>query len=313
MKTITTAVAVGVLLVGITCQDPSSSGPDPDTRTTDEKPFGVFRILIDQEAGNTTFSGAINDGVTPEDPYESVMKSGELELFARLHPFCESCGSKGKCVAEDSCAPYPTKKSAGTVTIKGVDLADGSSSFTASTIGALKIYNAAVSWASPPFSPNNTITLTAEGSDEVATFQLEASGVERIVVLKDSVVLNDTDPINLSWEPPSVSGTTIMNVEVDISYHGTTKAKIVGDCVDDGSLVIPAEMLQALKSYGISGFPKITMTRRSASGVSAGSRVQLVVEAVRVLYITIPGLISCNPGNPDCPDGMTCTDDRRCE
>ncbi|MBN1759394.1 MAG: hypothetical protein JW863_13790 [Chitinispirillaceae bacterium] len=313
LKNILTALCSGALLFAVTCQDPAS--PDlnnNNTNTTDENPFGVFRLLIDQEAHSTSFSGALNDGETPTSPVESVMKEGELELLVKQSPFCEPCGSKAICVADDSCAPYPTKISAGTVTISGVNLANGSPSFTANTIGILKLYSASIDFADPPFSAVDTITLTAAG-DEVDAFQLQALGIEPITVLSDSIVLTDGDPIDLAWTPPSVSGTTIMNVELNISYHGANIATIIGDCEDDGSLQIPAGMLTELKRYGISGFPKITLTRRSKSGVSETSRAQLVVEAVRVVYLNVPGLISCNPGNPDaCPEGMTCTDDRRC-
>lgn len=312
ITTISTGICIGALLFAVICQEPSPTGPD--TETTDEKPFGIFRILIDQDAGSITYSGVLKDGETPESPWASAMKSGELELLVPTHPLCEtSCGSNALCVADDSCAAFPDKLSAGELTISGVSLANGSSSFTSRAIGVLKVYSAAVSFADPPFGANDTITLSAEG-DDVGAFELKTYGVEPIVVLTDSIVLEEGKPINLSWAPPSVSGTTVMNVEVDISYHGGTKAKIAGNCSDDGSLTIPADMLVALKGYGLSGFPKITMTRRSASGVSAESRAQLLIESVKVLNINIPGLISCNPGNTDgCPDGMTCTDDRRCE
>lgn len=94
---------------------------------------------------------------------------------------------------------------------------------------------------------------------------------------------------------------------VDISYHGGTKAKIDCDCLDDGELTIPAAMLDMLKTYGMAGYPKIEMYRTS-TGIGQNTGVQLIIQSYIVLWVKIPGLISCtmdgHTGN--CPSGMTC-------
>jgi hypothetical protein len=314
VKKLFTALGCGLLLLTVICQDTATSPEekDPDSGQSTEKAMGVFRILIDQDAQSTSFSGALYNGLNPELPWELVMSSGELELLVPEHPFCpDGCGS-GLCVADDSCALDPDRITAGTVTVTGVNLSNGTTSFTAKPIGTM--YTAAVSFAEPPFDAASSITLSAEGSTDASAFSLTTSGVEPIVLHNDSIVMADGEPITLSWTPPSVSGTTVMEIEMDISYHGGTKAKIVGECDDDGTLEIPADMLTKLKSYGISGFPKITMTRRSSSAVSASARAQLVIEATQRVYIDIPGVVSCDPGSGDaqCPEGQTCGDDRRC-
>ncbi len=309
-----TGALVASMFLAVTCQDtgtnPGEPGPDTTT-TTGEKAYGIFRLMIDQDANSTSFSGTLYDGAQPEKPWKSVMKSGRLELLEPEHPFCDSCGSTGLCVAEDSCAPYPTLISGGTVSVTGVVLTNGTTSFTSKPI--VKRYSAAASFADPPFEATSTITLSAEADPDVEGFTLSAAGVERINLLNDTVKMIDGEPINLSWTPPSVAGKTVMHIEVDISYHGGTKALIAGDCDDIGSLKIPADMLAKLKSYGLSGFPKITMTRRAVSPVTGSAKAQLVVEATRQVGIIVPGLISCNPGpNDGCPEGYTCTKDRRC-
>jgi hypothetical protein len=316
-KKIFAGICCVMLLFNIMCQDNSTSlsekGKELDTNQSTEKALGVFQILIDQDAQSTNFSGALYNGENPELPWKLVMKEECLELLVPENPFCaDDCGSDALCVADDSCALYPDRITAGTITVSGVNLSNSKSSFTSKPIGTW--YTAAVSFADPPFDAASTITLSSEGSADAAAFSLTASGVEQIVLHNDSVVMADGEPINLSWTPPSVSGSSVMHIEMDISYHGGTKAKIVGECNDDGTLEISAAMLTKLKSYGYSGFPKIIMTRRSASAVSALARAQLVVETTRQVYISIPGLVSCDPGsgNANCPEGQTCGDDRRC-
>jgi hypothetical protein len=309
-----TGALVASLFLAVTCQDTGTNPGEPDpetTTTTGENAYGIFRLMIDQDANSTSFSGALKNGPEPERPWKSVMKSGQLELLEPEHPFCENCGINGLCVAEDSCSPKPTSITGGTVSVTGVVLTNGTTSFTSKPI--VKFYSTAASFADPPFEANSTITLSAEAGPDAEAFTMSAAGVERINLLNDTVKLNDGEPINLSWTPPSVAGTTVMHIEVDISYHGGTKAIIIGDCDDNGTLKIPGEMLDKLVSYGLSGFPKITMTRRAVSPVTGSAKAQLIVEATRQVGITVPGLISCNPGpNDGCPEGYTCTDDRRC-
>jgi hypothetical protein len=316
LKKITTVICFGTLLLTATCQD---TGTAPETViqppvTTTEKPFGVFKILIDQDAKSTGFSGKLYNDNYPIVPWDTITQTGSLFLLVPTHPLCtDPCGSQARCVTNDNCVPFPSTVSVGTITISGVNLTNGATSFTSKSIK--NNYSAAVNFANPPFSANDTITLSAAGDTGASPFELKTSGIEPIVLLNDTVKLIDGEPIDLSWTPPGKTGTTVMHIEVDISYHGGTAAIIAGDCEDNGSLHIPADMLAKLKSYGTAGFPKITMNRSSSSPVNASPKVQFIIEATRQVGIVIPGQISCEP-NPDgdegCPNGQTCHDNRLC-
>jgi hypothetical protein len=78
----------------------------------------------------------------------------------------------------------------------------------------------------------------------------------------DTINYIDGKEITLEWQPSPQEHDSIF-FEIDISYHGVTKAKILGETVDDGSCTISAEMLDKLKTYGIAGFPRLIIYRRA--------------------------------------------------
>jgi hypothetical protein len=92
---------------------------------------------------------------------------------------------------------------------------------------------------------------------------------------------------------------------------GDPAGKIECDCEDNGSLTIPASMLDKLKTYGISGFPKLEIARY-AIDVNAFSNAKIVLESRVTMMLDIPGVISCN-GDDECPEGQTCGTDFRCQ
>jgi hypothetical protein len=98
---------------------------------------------------------------------------------------------------------------------------------------------------------------------------------------------------------------------INLSYHGGTKGKIECDCEDNGSLVIPASLLDQLKALGISGFPKIEIARRSI-GTNAAAHADIVIESKVIKMLKVPGLVSCN-GDEECPSGQSCQGDLRCQ
>ena len=120
----------------------------------------------------------------------------------------------------------------------------------------------------------------------------------------------DGQPIDLRWTPPTVTGISTIFVLIDISYHGGTNAKIECECDDNGSLRVPAKLLDSLKTFGISGYPKLEISRLAIS-TDTTAKAKVVVESKVVKMLQIPGVISCNV-NEDCPEGQYCAPDQRC-
>ncbi len=276
-----------------------------------EQTFGTFVVTLNHYDTSASLLGAINDGVTPSAPiWETVMRVGSCRLLKPRNPFCEEGCPGGLCVEDDSCQMSPTPIDVGKVTSNGLKTTDGATTFTMKMIGTS--YQPSVTLDFPPFSEGDPVTMAAEGKGSVAAFTLSAKGISLLKILNDTIKLLDSQAIDLRWEPPAIAGNTRIYVLIDITYHGGTKAKIECDCEDDGELIIPAAMLDKLKTFGISGWPRIDIVRRQVGPVDPTVKAKLILEYTRTIGLVIPGIISCN-NDGQCPEGQTCQPDRKCK
>lgn len=312
-------IAIGILsltIILVFCNTGSDNNPagsvDDTTKIVDTAgliPYGTFLISL-REDGVTTIVGRVYDGASPvKTIWEIVDSAGPCKLLKPRTPLCvEPCGSNAACVEDDSCQPYPTAITVGTITISGIETISGTKTFTMEPINGY--YQPAVSLKYPPFNDGDIVTLSAAGSGLVSQFTLKAVGFKPLVVKNDSFPCADGQAIELKWEPPSTDLKTVIYVMVDISYHGGTKGKIECECEDNGTLTIPANLLDELKTFGISGHPKIEIIRRYST-IDPVSRTKLSIESKVTRFLSIPGIISCSEDS-ECPEGQTCAWDQRC-
>jgi hypothetical protein len=282
--------------------------PPPQTES-----FGTFLVQINGDIMDdpkiTTVKGVINDGpVPPIMVFEKSDSTGPCALYKTRIPFCDPpCGSNAACVEDDSCQPYPQVVDAGLVTVNGMKIANAKTPFTMEYIAG---NYQSPTLDMPPCAEGDTVTFAIEGKGSIPACTLTTKAIKPLKVLTDTFPCVDGQPLEVRWEPPDVPGISSIYVLIDISYHGTTKGKIECNCEDNGSLTVAASLLDKLKTYGISGFPKIEIYRRSTS-VSAAAKVKVVFESKVVRFLSIPGIISCN-GDAQCPPGQHCGADQRC-
>jgi hypothetical protein len=240
--------------------------------------------------------------------FEEIASAGCSRLYKRLFPFCnQDCGGLAACVKDDSCQPYPSAVDIGTVTISGLTTNDGKTSFSMDPINSNYQFT---SLAFPPCNEGDAVTLSSTGGSSVSAFTLSVKGISPLTLLNDTIKMIDGQPINLQWTPPTVTGISTIYVLIDISYHGGTKAKIECNCDDNGSLTIPATLLDNLKTFGISGYPKLEISRQAIS-TDTSAKAKIVIESKVVKIVYIPGIISCG-SDSGCPAGQTCGADQRC-
>lgn len=323
-----------ILIIG-SCQDdnPSGTNQNPsdtlhndDPSDTTENPgqnpkveaFGTFLVQLipnnpeTQTPAHTDVYGTVYDGPSPpEYVFVEKMTLGPCKLLKVETPQCiPDCGLGAKCIATDNCMPEPDKIDIGIVTLNGLKYNGINMPFTMEANRKLKYLMPQVQLDYPPVQENDTITLSATGSESIPPFTLKVRGIAPLVVLSDSLLLADGQPITVQWLPPPVSGVSTITVRINISYHGGTKGEIQCQCEDNGSVTIPGVMLDELKSYGIAGWPVVDITRKS-SAVDENTGVQLVVETTVTRLLMIPGLQSCN-GQGECPAGQECVN-RMCQ
>jgi hypothetical protein len=201
----------------------------------------------------------------------------------------------------------------GTVTVNGIETKDGETTFSLEFFIASYDKPTDISLEYPPFAEGEMVTFTASGTETVPAFTLSASAISPIEVLNETITMEDGQPIHLQWTPPASPDNTTIFVAIDISHHGGTKGVIECDCEDNGSLEIAATLCDQLKARGVSGYPRLEITRKSV-GTSEGAPADLVIESGVSLELIIPGLISCpSPGDTTgCPPGQTCQADFKC-
>ncbi len=272
--------------------------------------FGTFIVSLIPSESITTVGGKMYDGPTPSTTvWEESAREGGCRLFIPRVPFCpEPCGGSAACVEDDSCAPYPASVAVGTISVSGIGTLGGSAAFTMKHIN--KYYQPADQLAYPPFQEGDPVVFSIPGESAIGPFVLSSRGISPLIVLNDTITLEDGQPMNLLWTPPAIRGNSTIFVLVDISHHGGQKGKIECECEDNGSLTIPAVLIDKLKALGISGFPKIEVTRAS-SGFEMNAKAALHIESKVTKYLQIPGIISCMDDS-ECPDGQTCQFDFQC-
>lgn len=264
--------------------------------------------------GKTSVLGKIYDGPTPAQiVWEPGVAEGACQLWTPRVPFCSTpCGGSAVCVEDETCQPYPSAHSAGTVTAKGIATTAGETTFAMSPVANNYQPPAGVQLAYPAFAEGDDITLEASGGD-FSPFTLAAKGVSPLEVTNDSIPLQTGKAVTLQWTPAKDPALSSIHVKLDISHHGGTKGMVECDAPDEGSLELPASLVTALLDLGVAGFPTVVVTRRSVGSVTiAPGRVDLVVSSSVEHAVQIDGLTSCS-ADADCPGGQTCQADLTCK
>jgi len=295
----------------------TNGGGAPNTGSNEI--VGTFQVQVtadqaDPTTGMTKVVGQVGDGPIPSNVIWTVTKTeGGCSLSVPSAPFCEvSCGAD-VCVADDKCQAYPTGHSVGSVTLKGVKLADGGTDLALKEIAKAYQPPAGTMLAYPPFGEGDSLSLHATGGD-YAAFDLETGGVDPLTLTSTDYELDEGKALELKWDAPADPKSSQIFVKVDISHHGGAKGKIECTVDDTGSLTISAAMITELIGLGVAGYPSVVVARQSIGTAKiAPGVVRLEVSSRTEEYLTVKGYISCTV-DEDCPDGKTCrTNDSTCQ
>jgi len=261
--------------------------------------------------GFTSVNGKVCDAPEPEGTiWEKTLEEGECELLEPRVPFCDPLCGEAVCVEDGQCAAYPPARDVGTVTVHGLQTADGANPVT--LVSVRDSYSSTDALPYPAFAEGDEIRLQASGGD-YEPFSILSKGIVPLeLTVEGEIHIEREQPMTLAWTPPGNTDIARIHVKVDISHHGGAKGKIECDAPDTGSLQIPAALVTRLIDLGYSGFPSVNVTRSAiGSVVIAPGRVELTVQSAVDRGLQIPGLISCSESIP-CPEGLTCQQDLKC-
>jgi len=267
---------------------------------------GGFELVLDPEY--TSLEGKVFDAVDPRLVDSEVASEGACRLVTPPSLLCDpGCApSTEVCAPANQCVPVPAGRGVGAVSVSGLAVP-----VEMTPNGATANYRAS-GVPNPGFAPGADIRLSAAGGDYSA-FELRGWGIGLLEVTSE-ITVTEGQPTVLQWAPPASTSPARVVVSLDVNNHGSTEASIECDFEDTGEGQIPASLIDALIAQGTSGFPSVTLTRRTASSASIEPGcVELDVMSTLDLDVTLTGLTSCDV-DAECPDGQTCKPvERFCE
>ncbi|WNG51860.1 hypothetical protein F0U60_52945 [Archangium minus] len=295
---------------------PAPSTEPEDTTDTSELRYEpcdasqrVGQFTVELGADYTAVQGRVFSGVVPAQVRQVEAQEGECRLLRGRTLFCEpTCGASQTCGEGGVCIPYPTARNVGSVRFQGLktelSLTPNSGRFYSSGASTLP---------HPGFDEGARIQLVASGA-EVEAFTLRAQGVSALSVPEGPITLERGKPVTVSWTPSAAPGAARVHILVDLAHHGGIAASLECDGVaDTGSFTLPSGLISRLLDVGVAGFPKLTLSRRSAdSAATSAGCVELLVLSQVDRELLIPGLVSCSD-DEDCPEGKTCRPDLTCQ
>lgn len=290
------------------CGSGGGGAPDAAAPVPDAGPFvyrrcdlpakvGEFKIQLEESF--TAVSGAVAAGVVPGDVPLVEREEGDCRLLKRRNLFCDpACDSQSTCGEDRKCIPYPLGRSAGTVSIAGLA---APVAMMPSSIGQHYDFTRL---PQPGFVPGAEVVLWATGGD-VGPFLLQGRGVAVVELESERPVLEPGKSFELKWKP-GPPGPARIAFAIEIDQHGMTHASLQCDVPDQGAATVSATLIDQLIQLGTSGYPKITVVRRTVDAATVGNGcIELAVMHAVERALMVPGHDPCR-SNADCPAGKTC-------
>lgn len=274
----------------------------PYAPCADETRVGEFVITLAPEF--TSVEGKVVDSVTPSLVPEQLESEGECRLVRLPNLLCDpGCpASTQTCGPGNQCLPLPVALDVGTVSVAGL-VREVEMTANAAT-GNYRPPPPAL--PHPGFEPGAALRLSSSGG-AAAPFELWGWGIDVFEPGPDPIEVAEGQPVRFGWVAPAEPGPARINARLNINNHGSSNTWLECDVPDTGSAELPASLVDALIAQGASGFPTLTISRRTATSTELEPGcVQLLVRSEQALDVSVAGIVSCE-SSEDCPDGQTCS------
>lgn len=260
--------------------------------------WGGFKV--EANVDYSAIDGYISNGVVPGNVMEEAGKEGDCRLMKRENPYCNPvCEAGETCDFDGTCLPYPENQDLGTVTIEGLRNAV---SMEPSESGKKYFYTQLDPLA---FDAGVLIQLNTEGG-AYAPLTLNGVGVVPLAPTSTDWTIAEGQDLAIAWDAPTGAVRSEIFLTLNVDQHGLTPLNL--ECVfeDDGAATVPASVIDALLSAGVTGYPTGKVQRRTADKVALGAGcADFIVDYSWATTVTVSGHTPCK-SDRDCPDGETC-------
>jgi len=284
--------------------DDDDSGDDDDSASAlagaCDQSMRIGGFVVESLPEYSVVQGQVLDGVVPGNVLEPLLAEGGCQLLRRNNPFCDpGCDPGFTCDWDGSCIPYPAALDLGVVTVDGLaaevsmePVQPGNNYFAVGLPLELMLAGQEV-----------TLETTGGAWDPIA---LRGVGVEPLVPADEDWVVEEGEPLALSWTPPTSGAASEVLVSLNINQHGVSPATMFCILPDTGEGEIPASVLDGLFGAGVSGFPTGQLTRRTADSLTNEfGCVDFLARSPRTVGVDVVGYIPCDAMTP-CPKGLEC-------
>ncbi len=264
-----------------------------------DEDLGGFKLVTDEEVELTTLSGSVKNGVDPGGISVLELENGDCRLLRRPRYFCDPpCSSGQACGSDGECVEMARAQDLGTIRVDGL-------------VEPLRmeprqpgnLYSAELDY--PGIAPGTLVRLTTTvgyaGASEAFGF-----GVDPLELMTGRLLLSAGRDLSVRWIPPEIEARSGIAFDMSVDQHGTTPLRLHCETEDDGELVIPAEVIDALLEGGLTGFPSAVLDRRTVDSVTFDDGcMNFTVSSFRKPDIAVSGYTPCS-SQDQCPSGETC-------
>ena len=295
---------------------PPAPDAGPVTRSYQTCPaataVGTFNAVLEQTFTGLTV-GQVFDKPEVRPKYKVLTMLNGCQLVQKNPdppPCNRTCTVGVETCTESGCVALPKLQNVGTITLSGLKLPTLTLSFNAQG-GYSNPVEPAI--PHPGFDEGAPLTLSAAGGNGFGPFTATTWGVAAMQVPGGKLLVENDKPVTMTWTPPKITGYTRVAIDFTVNKHGVVDTNLFCEVPDTGSFTVDAASIKEIFKHGISGFPVVTLERRSVATVMVKSGcVEFMATSPFSRDIDIPGLISC--GKPeDCPAGKMCADDLTCK
>lgn len=271
----------------------------------------VGTFIIELGDGFTSVRGQVYDAVTPRDVPVEVAAEGDCRLLTAPTVLCNpGCDvSSQVCAPGNQCQAKPQPHDLGRISVRGLLVP---LRMEANAVTKAYANPASARLPHPGFAPGASVQLSSTGGD-YEPISLLGWGVTGVAGVAELVPVRAGSPLELSWQPPEDPGPARIQLNLNINHHGSSSNWIECDVPDVGAAAVPATLIDALLARGQSGYPTLTLTRRSVSSVAIEPGcVELQVASTTVSDVQLEGLQSCS-SPADCQPGQLCLPEFYCQ
>ncbi len=257
-------------------------------------------ILLETQNEFSFLDGKVADTVLPGSVRQEEMAMGDCKLMRKRFPFCDpSCQSNEACTFSGECIAFPVRQDLGEICVAGLS---ESYVLTAESPG-FHYFNTQI--AHPAFSGGERVELRSTGG-RYGDINLLGVGVTKMVASDSQWNIVEDQDMSVSWATSSANSHASVKLSINIDQHGSSPLLLECEFPDSGNATIPAPLLKALLSSGISGFPNGKIERRSADSIAVeGGCIEFVVRSPQSVDVRVAGHTPCT--RPEqCPTGQTC-------